>query len=31
MSTDEDIILAATAFVLVSEDEPQKKKNVEFG
>jgi len=25
MSTDEDIILAATAFILVSEDEPQKK------
>jgi len=28
MSTDEDIILAAAAFILVSEDEPQKKRRV---
>ena len=30
MASDGDIILAAVAFILVSEDEPQKK-NVEFG
>jgi len=28
MSTDEDIILAAAAFILVSEDEPQKKRRI---
>jgi len=31
MSTDEDIILAAASFILVSEDKPKKKTNVEFG